>query len=137
MIVAFTCWLARVSPITDRVLELQAEANRKVQRKVDISRERIAKRLDIASTMAEAQNNPAGIVASELGIAKIFGLELAKEADRPDLSQANSMHDLGRKLLISVGLKAPSHSAIESAVAANDKFIQELETIRDQDQSTP
>jgi hypothetical protein len=123
--------LARVSPILDRVKELQAEQTKRTMRKVDISRERIARRLDLASTIAEEERNPAAIVSSELGIAKIFGLELAREADRPDLSQAKSMTDLGRRLLISVGLQNPDDASIALAVEANDAFVARLESIRD------
>ena len=65
--------LARVSPITDRVLELQAEQAKRVQRKIDVSRERIARHLDEASSMAKQQGNVSGIVASELGIARPRG----------------------------------------------------------------
>src|SRR5262249_31596688 len=62
--------LRRVKPIADRVRELQAEANARLQPKLDLSRERIGRRLDLASQMAERQQNPAAIVNSELGIAK-------------------------------------------------------------------
>jgi hypothetical protein len=64
--------LTRVSPILDQVLELQAEQAKRTQRKIDISRDRLARRLDMASTMAE---RVAGIVSSELGIAKVFGID--------------------------------------------------------------
>src|SRR4029450_12425395 len=60
--------LRRVKPIADRVRELQAEANARLQPKIDLSRERIGRRLDLASKMAEKQQNPNGITASELGI---------------------------------------------------------------------
>jgi hypothetical protein len=52
--------LRRVKPILDRVLELQAEQAKRTQRKIDISRDRLARRLDMASTMAEQQGNVAG-----------------------------------------------------------------------------
>src|SRR4029450_8024276 len=60
--------LRRVKPIADRVRELQAEANARLQPTLDLSRERIGRRLDLASKMAEKQQNPNGITASELGI---------------------------------------------------------------------
>jgi hypothetical protein len=68
--------LARVSPILDRVRELQAEQAKRTQRKIDISRDRIARNLDLASTIAQQDRNVAGIVSSEMGLAKVFGLEL-------------------------------------------------------------
>src|SRR6266436_3430631 len=64
--------LRRVKPIADRVRELQAEANARIQPKLALSRERVGKRLDLASQIAEQERNPQGIVASELGIAKVF-----------------------------------------------------------------
>jgi hypothetical protein len=61
--------------IVNRVREeLQQEANKRLQPDVDLSRERVGRRLDLASRMAEEQKNPAGIASSELGIAKVFGL---------------------------------------------------------------
>src|SRR5262245_54819827 len=47
--------LRRVKPIADRVRELQAEANARLQPKLDLSRERIGRRLDLAK--AKWQNN--------------------------------------------------------------------------------
>jgi hypothetical protein len=95
--------LRRVKPILDRVLELQAEQAKRTQRKIDISRDRLARRLDMASVMAEQQGNVAGIVSSELGIAKIFGLESAKQEGTHSFKDAQSMQDIGRRLLISGG----------------------------------
>src|SRR5262249_33904299 len=60
--------LRRIKPITDRVRELQAEQSAKIQKKIDLSKERIGRRLNLASEMAEQQQNPAAIVNSELGI---------------------------------------------------------------------
>src|SRR5215831_17599032 len=64
--------LNRVKPILERVRELQAEATKRLQPKLDLSRERIGRRLDLASQLAEQQQNPANMVAAELGIAKVF-----------------------------------------------------------------
>src|SRR5262245_8036111 len=66
--------LRRVKPILERVRELQAQALAKIERKLDVSRERVGKRLDMASRLAEQQGNPANIVAAEAQIAKVFGL---------------------------------------------------------------
>ncbi len=45
--------LNRVKPIIERVRELQAEANKRLEPKLDLSRERVGRRLDLASRMAE------------------------------------------------------------------------------------
>jgi hypothetical protein len=121
--------LTRVSPILDRVRELQAEQAQRTQKKVDISRDRLARRLDMASTLAEQQGNVAGIVSSELGIAKIFGLESAKQEGTQSFKDAGSMQDIGRRLLISVGLREPSDEAVSLAIEANNAFVARLEQI--------
>src|SRR5215510_6212058 len=66
--------LRRVKPIADRVRELQAEANARLQPKLDLSRERVGRNLDYASQLAKQQDNPTAIVHSETAIAKLFNL---------------------------------------------------------------
>jgi hypothetical protein len=122
--------LSRVSPILDRVLELQAQQARRTQKKIDISRDRLARRLDLASTMAEQQQNVAGIVASETGIAKVFGIDQSDKNATHSFKDAQS--NIGERLLISVGLKQPSGKAIQAAVEANNAFVARLEEIRDE-----
>ena len=39
------------------------------------------------------------------------------------------MHDIGRKLLMTVGMENPDVASIELAIEANDAFIEQLETI--------
>jgi hypothetical protein len=121
--------LRRVKPILDRVLELQAEQAKRTQRKVDISRDRLARRLDMASTMAEQQGNVAGIVSSEMGIAKVFGIDQSSQEARTTFKDAQSMHDIGERLLRSVGLREPSDEAVSLAIEANDAFVARLEQI--------
>src|SRR6266508_3892869 len=89
--------------IANRVRELQEESNKRVQHKVDLSRERVGRRLDLASRMAEEQRNAQGIVASELGIAKVFHEAHQQEHKPQELSPTDSMRDIGRKLLQSIG----------------------------------
>ena len=89
--------LRRVKPIIERVRELQAEANARIQPKLDISRERIGRRLDKASRMAEQQENPANMVAAELGLAKVFHRIEQPEANTIDFQSANSMREIGER----------------------------------------
>jgi hypothetical protein len=117
--------------IANRVRELQEESNKRLTTKIDLSRQRVGKRLHLASEMAERQGNAQGIVASELGIAKVFGLEHNQESKPQDFSTANSMQDIGRKLLQSVGFREPDDVSIAAAIEANDVFIARLESIRD------
>src|SRR5262249_37008680 len=64
--------LLRRAKVWERIGELQAEANKRLEPKIDLSRERIGRRLHLASQMAEQDRNPNGITAAELGIAKVF-----------------------------------------------------------------
>src|SRR5262245_3091021 len=61
-----------VKPLGDRVAELQQEALARLEPKLDISRERIGKRLDKASRIAERLDNPAAMATCELGLLKAF-----------------------------------------------------------------
>jgi hypothetical protein len=79
--------------------------------------------------MAEQQQNPAAIVNSELGIAKVFHPVDAPDPDRIDFKSAQSMQDIGRKLLQSVGFKEPDDVSIQQAIEANDTFIDRLKAI--------
>jgi hypothetical protein len=67
----------------------------------------------MASTMAEQQGNIAGIVSSEMGIAKVFGIDQGTDNPNQSFKTAHSMHDIGQRLLISVGLAQPSQQAID------------------------
>jgi valyl-tRNA synthetase len=124
--------LRRVKPIIERVRELQAEANARLQPKLDLSRERVGKRLDLASRIAEEQKNAAAIATSELGIAKVFGF-IGEETNQPKqrFAQAKSMQEIGRRLLHSVGFASPDDASIQAAIEANDAFIERLEAVRD------
>jgi hypothetical protein len=121
-----------MSTIVNRVKELQQEALERGQPSVDVSRERVGRRLDLASRMAEQQKNPQGIASSELGIAKVFGHISDQPEAKHDFNSAQSMQDIGRKLLQSVGLEHATEDQIEAAILANDKFIAELERIAQQ-----
>jgi hypothetical protein len=124
--------LRKVEPIAQRIKELQAQQLARLQPKLDLSKERIGRRLYMASEMAEAQQNPNAVVASELGLAKVFGhLNGEPQHDAVDFNQARSMTDIGRKLLQSVGFAAPDDASIQAAIEANDEFIARLEAIRD------
>jgi hypothetical protein len=124
--------LRRVKPIADRVRELQAEFLARNQSKIDLSRERVGRRLDLASRIAEEQKNPSAIASSELGIAKVFGHISDQPEAKHDFNSAQSMQDIARKLLQSVGLEHATEDQIEAAILANDKFIAELERIAQQ-----
>lgn len=124
--------LRRIKPITDRVRELQQVQSAKIQKKIDLSKERVGRRLHLASEMAEQQGNPSGIVNSELGIAKVFHhIKDDNDTNHIDFNTANSMQDIARKLLQSVGFNEPDDVSVQAAIEANDAFIAQLEAIRD------
>jgi hypothetical protein len=50
--------------------------------------------------------------------------------DALDFSSANSMEEIGQRLLQSIGLAAPTEEEIEQALAENEKFVAGLEAIR-------
>src|SRR5262245_3627215 len=125
--------LRRGKAIAVRVAELQAQALAKIERKLDVSRERVGKRLDMASRIAEAQGKAADIVAAEAQIAKVFGLAKASDQYNPvDFNSAKSMNDIGRLLMQSVGASSPSQTQINLAVEANNAFVARLESIASQ-----
>jgi hypothetical protein len=81
--------------------------------------------------MAERQENPNGIAAAELGIAKVFHhIKDDNDTNHIDFNSAQSMQDIGRKLLQSVGFTSPDDLSIQAAIEANDVFIARLEEIR-------
>ena len=123
--------LLKKAKIFDRVQELQQEHYKRVNKKIDLSKERVGRRLDLASTLAEQDRYVQGIVASELGIAKVFHHIEDKQTDQIDFQTANSMTDIGRKLLQSVGFASPDDASIQAAIEANDAFIDRLKAIRD------
>jgi hypothetical protein len=87
--------------------------------------------------MAERQQNPSAIAQNELGIAKVFGhIGPDIEEKRQGFAQANSMKEIGKRLLQSVGLATPDDASVAEAIEANDAFVARLEAIRDKAQAT-
>jgi len=128
--------LTYVDAVADRVKELQAQQLARIQPKLDLSKERIGRRLHMASEMAEAQQNPNAVVASELGLAKVFGhLNGEPQHDAVDFKSAQSVHDIGKRLLQSFGIREPDDALIAQAIEANDVFVATLRRIAQQAQA--
>jgi hypothetical protein len=71
-------------------------------------------------------------VAAVMGKAKILNLILDQPSSNSvDFSSANSMQDIGRTLVQSVGFASPDDASIQAAIEANDVFVGRLEAIRD------
>jgi response regulator RpfG family c-di-GMP phosphodiesterase len=123
--------LTYVDAVADRVKELQAQQLARIQPKLDLSKERIGRNLDYATQLAKQQGNVAGIVSSELGIAKVFHSIATDDAQQTSFKSARSMHDIGKRLLQSFGVREPDDVSIQLAIEANDAFIDRLKAISD------
>jgi hypothetical protein len=69
-------------------------------------------------------------VSSALGIAKFFHAVPNENDNAFSFKSATSMHDIGRKLLMTVGYENPDEASIALAIEANDAFVDRLEAIR-------
>ena len=128
--------LLRRAKVWERIGELQAEANKRLEPELDLSRQTIGKRLRKASQIAEEDRNPAAMATCELGLAKVFhAIRDDNDTTHIDFTTAKSMSDIGRKLLQSVGFKDPDDVSISAAIEANDGFIAQLMQIRDRAQT--
>ena len=97
--------------------------------------EKMARELNDIQYEARADKAHAAAVAAVLGKAKILGIVDKPQQDRIDFNTTNSMQDIGRKLLQSVGFASPDDVSIQAAIEANDVFIARLEAIRDRAQT--
>ena len=93
--------------------------------------EKMARELDEIQYEARADKAHGAAVAAVLGKAKILNIDAEQQHQVTDFRQANSMQDIGRKLLQSVGFASPDDISITAAIEANDNFIAHLEAIRD------
>jgi Terminase small subunit len=114
--------------IAERVRELQEEAAERAQESAD----KCVQELNQLRRDAHSDKAYGAAVAAVMGKAKILNLIVDQPQTNPiDFNQANSMQDIGRKLLQSVGFASPDELSIQAAIEANDVFIAELEQIRD------
>jgi hypothetical protein len=84
---------------------------------------------------ARADKAHAAAVSAVLGKAKVLGIE-GREPLPNDFKSANSMHDIGERLLRSVGLSSPDEDSIQAAIEANNRFVAELEAIKARAENT-
>jgi hypothetical protein len=122
------------SKIENRIAELLREAQDGLTKKRRYDIETISERMALASQIAEEDRNPSALYGAEKAIAEVRGLIVKNVNINPnelDFATANSMEDIGRKLLQSIGFASPDDVSIVAAIEANDAFIARLETIRD------
>jgi hypothetical protein len=123
-------WLfLRKTQIAARVRELQEEAAERAGESAD----KCVQELNQLRKDAHADKAYGPAVAAVMGKAKILNLVVDQHALVPaqDFSTVNSMHEIGKRLLQSIGFTEPDDASIQAAIEANDAFIGRLETIRD------
>lgn len=126
--------LRTVKPVIDRVRELHEEQKTKLAERNRFTIETIARRMALASTIAEEDRNANAITTSEIAIARLLGIQVDRtEVGQPgDFSQVNTSQDMAKKLLADTGCTDPDdtqinmmieemrrHSACTSAIAAH------------------
>src|SRR5262245_58153784 len=92
----------------------------------------ISERMALASRIAEEDRNPSALYGAEKAIAEVRGIIVKNGNPNPnniDFNTANSMQEIGRKLLQSIGFKDPDDVSVQRAVEANDLFIDTLQRI--------
>ena len=96
------------------------------------TKEKIIAELNQLNEKAQAKDAYGAAVSAVLGKAKVLNLmnDQPQETKQVDFNSAQSMQDIGRKLLQSIGFKEPDDVSIQEAMKANDEFIKELERIR-------
>src|SRR5262245_53158162 len=114
-----------LSRVIQRVKELQTIAAKNAAETV----EKMARELNEIQYEARADKAHAAAVAAVMGKAKILGIE-GREQPPTDFKSAKSMHDIGERLLRSVGLSSPDEDSIQAAIEANDAFTDRIETPR-------
>jgi Terminase small subunit len=126
------CNLLKKTKIAARVRELQEEAAERTGESAD----KCVQELNQLRKAAHSDKAYGPAVAAVMGKAKILNLVVDQHALVPaqDFSTANSMYEIGRKLLQSVGFASPDDVSVKAAIEANDAFVARLEEIRDKAQ---
>src|SRR5437667_4772138 len=115
--------------IGERIKELQVIAAEQAVESAD----KCVQELNELRRDAHSDKAYGAAVAAVMGKAKILNLMVDQHALVPaqDFSTAKSMHEIGKRLLQSIGFTEPDDASIQDAIEANDSFIARLETIRD------
>ena len=121
--------LRRVKPILERIRELQAELAHDTKE----TKEKIVAELNELNAKAQAKDAYGAAVSAVMGKAKLLNLitDRIEDVTNVDYNSAQSMNDIGKKLLQSIGFKEPDDVSIAAAIEANDAFVDQLQQIRD------
>jgi hypothetical protein len=124
--------LLKRAQVENRIAELLYEAQQRATKNRAYDIETISERMALASRIAEEDRNPSALYGAEKAIAEVRGIIVKNGNPNPnniDFNTANSMQEIGRKLLQSIGFKEPDDVSIQRAVEANDTFIDTLQRI--------
>jgi hypothetical protein len=123
------CNLLKKIKIFDRVRELQEQAAERAAESAD----KCVQELNQLRQDAHSDKAYGAAVAAVMGKAKILNLVVDQHplVTPQDWNTAQSMQDIGRKLLQSIGFSEPDDASIRAAIEANDAFVERLEAIRD------
>ena len=117
--------------VIGRVREIQQIAAQNAAESV----EKMTRELNEIQYEARADKAHAAAVAAVMGKAKLLNIGEQQSQNPQDFKAARSMQDIGRKLLQAVGFASPDDASVAEAVELNDRFVSELEAIRDRAQS--
>ena len=124
--------LLKRAKVEDRIAELLHEAQQRVTQKRRYDIETISERMALASRIAEEDRNPSALYGAEKAIAEVRGIIVKNGNPNPnkiDFNSAQSLQEIGRKLLQSVGFSEPDDVSVARAVELNDTFIDGLQQI--------
>jgi hypothetical protein len=124
--------LLKRAQVENRIAELLYEAQQQATKKRAYDIETISERMALASRIAEEDRNPSALYGAEKAIAEVRGIIVKNvnlNTNAIDFAQAQSMQDIGRKLLQSIGFNEPDAVSIQAAVELNDTFIDGLQRI--------
>jgi hypothetical protein len=107
-----------------------ANSKHKQPRKTARQQRRSPRELNEVLADARADKAHAAAVSAIATKAKILNIGEQQQHNRIDYNTCNTMQEIGCKLLQSVGFAQPDDASVERAVAANHRFVAELEGIK-------
>jgi len=116
-----------LSRVMHRVRELQAKAAEHTKE----TAAKIANELNTVLKEARADKAHSAAVSAIMGKAKVLGIIDKPQTSENEYASATSTRDVATKLLQQIGLSSPDDVSIAEALEANDRFVAELERIRD------
>jgi hypothetical protein len=120
--------------IAERIKELQAIAAEQAAE----TAEKCVQKLNQLRRDAHADKAYGAAVSAVMGKAKILNFitdQVVDAKQQVDFNSAQSMSDIGRKLLQSIGFKEPDDVSIQRAIELNDTFIDGLQAIHQRAQA--